>query len=127
VSFARLTPQVINPIVWRFVVGRRCIGLDVHREFAQIAVWEDGRVRQAGQISLTAEALRAFVDSLGPEDEVAIEATCNTHAIVRLIEPRVKRVVVSNPQKTRAIAEARVKTDKLAWTAAHPGAMKCLA
>jgi transposase len=95
-------------------MGRRCIGLDVHREFAQIAVWEEGgRVRQAGQIALTAEALRAFVDSLGPEDEVAIEATCNTHAIVRLIEPRVARVVVSNPQKTRAIAEAKVKTDKV--------------
>lgn len=94
-------------------MGRRCIGLDVHREFAQIAVWEDGRVRHPGQIALTAEALQAFVDSLGPEDEVAIEATCNTHAIVRLIEPRVKRVVVSNPQKTRAIAEAKVKTDKV--------------
>jgi transposase len=85
-------------------VGRRCIGLDVHREFAQIAVWEDGQVRQAGQIALTAEALHVFADSLGPEDEVAIEATCNTHAIVRLIEPRVARVVVSNPMKTRAIA-----------------------
>jgi hypothetical protein len=33
---------------------------------------------------------------------------------VRLIESRVKRVVVSNPMKTRAIAEAKVKTDKLA-------------
>jgi hypothetical protein len=21
---------------------RRCIGLDVHREFAQVAIWEDG-------------------------------------------------------------------------------------
>jgi transposase len=94
-------------------MGRRCIGLDVHREFAQIAVWEDGKVRQAGQIALTAEALRVFADSLGPEDEVALEATCNTHAIVRLIEPRVARVVVSNPMKTRAIAEAKVKTDKV--------------
>ena len=80
-------------------MGRRCIGLDVHREFAQVAVWEDGKVRQAGQIALTAEALRVFADSLGPEDEVAIEATCNTHAIVRLIEPRVARVVVSNPHE----------------------------
>jgi transposase len=94
-------------------MGRRCIGLDVHREFAQVAVWEDGLVRQAGQIALTDEALRIFADSLGPEDEVAIEATCNTHAIVRLIESRVARVVVSNPQKTRAIAEAKVKTDKV--------------
>ena len=91
----------------------RRIGLDVHREFAQIAVWEDGVVRQAGQIATTPEALRVFADSLLPTDEVAIEATCNTHAIVKLIEPRVARVVVSNPMKTRAIAEAKVKTDKV--------------
>jgi transposase len=32
---------------------------------------------------------------------------------VKLIAPRVARVVVSNPQKTRAIAEAKVKTDKV--------------
>jgi hypothetical protein len=92
-------------------MGRRCIGLDVHREFAQIAVWEDGKVRQAGQLALTAEALRVFADSLGPEDEVAIEATCNTHAIVRLIEPRVKRVVVSNPMKTRALLLGAKRND----------------
>src|SRR5579875_12781 len=94
-------------------MGRRCIGLDVHREFAQIAVWEDGLVRQAGQIVLTDEGLRIFADSLTAGDEVALEATCNTHAIVRAIEGRVARVVVSNPIKTRAIAEAKVKTDKV--------------
>ena len=92
---------------------RRCIGLDVHREFAQVAVWEDGRVRHVGQIGTTPEALRVFADSLAPSDEVAIEATCNTHAIARLLGARVARVVVSNPQKTRAIAEAKVKTDKV--------------
>ena len=95
------------------MVGRRCVGLDVHREFAQVAIWEDGRVRHAGQVVITGEALRVFADSLGPEDEVAVEATCNTHAIVRAIEPRVARVIVSNPMKTRAIAEAKVKTDKV--------------
>lgn len=94
-------------------MGRRCIGMDVHREFAQIAVWENGRVRQAGKLGLTAEALGVFADSLGPEDEVAIEATGTTHAILRLIRPHVARVVVSNPQKTRAIAEAKIKTDKV--------------
>ncbi len=91
----------------------RRIGLDVHREFAQIAVWEDGLVRQAGRVETTPEALRVLADSLEPSDEVAIEATCNTHAIVRLIAPRVARVVISNPMKTRAIAEAKVKTDKV--------------
>jgi transposase len=91
----------------------RRIGLDVHREFAQIAVWEDGVVRQAGRIATTPEAIRVFADSLLATDEVAIEATCNTHAIVKLLEGRVARVVISNPMKTRAIAEAKVKTDKV--------------
>jgi transposase len=94
-------------------VTRRCIGLDVHREFAQVAIWENGVVRQAGRIATTPEALRLFADSLAPTDEVALEATGNTHAIVKLLRRRVARVVVSNPHKTRAIAESRVKTDKV--------------
>ena len=92
---------------------RRCIGLDVHREFAQVAIWEDGVIWQAGRIQTTPEALRAFAASLCVSDEVALEATGNTYAIARLLEGHVGRVVVSNPQKTRAIAEAKVKTDKV--------------
>jgi hypothetical protein len=76
---------------------RRCIGLDVHREFAQVAIWEDGVVWQAGRIELTPEGLRAFADSLCTSDEVAIEATGNTHAIARLLERHVGRVVVLQP------------------------------
>ena len=68
-------------------MGRRCIDLDVHRDFAQVAVWENGQVRDAAQIEIGGEAIRMFADSLGPEDEVAIEATCYTHAIVRGLEP----------------------------------------
>jgi transposase len=94
-------------------VSRRCIGLDVHRDFMQVAIWEAGRVRQAGRIPTTPEDLRVFADSLAPSDEVALEATGNTHAIARLLRGRVARVVVSNPAKTRAIAEAKVKTDKV--------------
>ena len=92
---------------------RRCIGLDVHREFAELAIWEDGIVRSAGQIKTTPEELRLFAGSLCASDGVALEATCNRHAIARLLQRHVRRVVVSNPQKTRAIAEAKVKTDKV--------------
>jgi transposase len=44
---------------------------------------------------------------------VALEATGNSDAIANLLTPIVGRVVVSNPSKTRAIAEAKVKTDKV--------------
>jgi transposase len=111
VSFARLLSHVNDWLEGGSM--RRCIGLDVHREFAEVAIWQDGVVRSAGQIQTTPEALRLFAGSLCEQDEVALEATCNTHAIARLLERHVGRVVVSNPTKTRAIAEAKVKTDKV--------------
>jgi transposase len=87
--------------------------MDVHREFAQLAIVEDGVCRDDGRIGVTPEELRAWIDTLGPEDHVALEATGNSDAIAVLVAPRVARVVVSNPAKTRAIAEAKVKTDKV--------------
>jgi hypothetical protein len=42
-----------------------------------------------------------------------LEATGNSDAIATLLAPIVGRVVVSNPSKTRAIAEAKVKIDKV--------------
>ncbi len=91
----------------------RYIGMDVHREFAQLAVLEDGLLRDEGKIGVTPEALRAWADGLRLDDQVALEATGNSDAIANLLTPLVGRVVVSNPSKTRAIAEAKVKTDKV--------------
>jgi transposase len=88
---------------------RRCIGLDVHREFAQVAIWQGGVIRQAGRFATTPEGVRAFAQGLGPADEVALEVTGNTWAIATLLASRAGRVVVSNPAKTRAIAEAKAK------------------
>ena len=54
-----------------------------------------------------------FAESLAPSDEVALEATCNTQATARVLKRHVARVVVSNPAKTCAIAERKVKTDNI--------------
>src|SRR4051794_41569797 len=91
-------------------MSRRCIGLDVHREFAQVAIWEAVVVRQVGRIATTPEALRLFADSLGPDDEVALEATGNTHAIARLLERRGGRRVGGDPAHTPAHARAQGQT-----------------
>lgn len=91
----------------------RCIGLDVHRDFAQVAVWEKGRVTDAGRVPTSPEGLREFAQTLRKTDTVALEATMNTAAIAGLLAERAGKVVVSNPFKTRAIAEAKIKTDKV--------------
>jgi transposase len=90
----------------------RSIGMDVHRDFCEVAIAEDGAVRAAGRIKTTRAALELFARSLAPSDEVAIEATANALAIARIIEPHVRRVVLANPKAVRETSR-RAKTDKV--------------
>lgn len=90
----------------------RTIGLDVHRNFAEIAILT-GKERARLRVSTAPEELRAFARTLGPDDQVVLEATANTWAIADLLAERAGRVVVSNPLRTRAIADAKIKTDKV--------------
>jgi hypothetical protein len=39
---------------------RRCIGLDVHCDIAQVAIWQGGVVTQAGTFATTPEGVREF-------------------------------------------------------------------
>ena len=91
----------------------RVIGLDVHRSFAIVACLENGQPSSGGRVDLTRDAVIAFGRKLRPDDEVVIEATGNTAMIVRLLRPFVHRVVIANPLQVRAIAHAKVKTDKI--------------
>jgi transposase len=113
--FALLLPIADGPLgsVEVAVMGR-CIGLDVHRDFAQVAILDDGLLVDAGKVDCRPQALRDWAArELRRDDQVALEATGNSDAIAVLLAPLVARVVVSNPAKTRVIAEAKVKTDKV--------------
>lgn len=90
----------------------RTIGLDVHRNFAQIAILGEPKPASP-RISTDPESLRAFAQTLGSDDQVVLEATANTWAIADLLAAHAGRVVVSNPLRTRAIADAKIKTDKV--------------
>lgn len=89
----------------------RTVALDVHKRFAEVAVHEDGEVQRVGRIKT--EDLEAFAQSLGPEDHVVLESTSMTWAIAELLAAHAGRVTVSNPMQTKAIACAKVKTDKV--------------
>jgi transposase len=90
----------------------RDIGLDVHLEFCEVAIAEDGEVRSAGRIETKPEQIELFARSLGAEDRVALEVTGNAWEIKRLIEPHVAQVLVVSPNDT-GIRSARAKTDRL--------------
>jgi transposase len=91
----------------------RYIGLDVGRDSAHVAVVEGrGTARNLGRIPM-GDPFRAFAASLGPGDVVALEASTNTWALAELLGRHAGKVVVSNPLRTRAIADAKRKTDDI--------------
>ena len=89
----------------------RFIGLDVHRDFCEVAIAEGGEVRSAGRVDTRPEALELFASSLAVDDEVALEATGVAQAIARIVAPHVRRVVVAKAQDLRP--DVRAKTDRL--------------
>src|SRR3954454_13536201 len=109
VSFAHSSP-VSFPL--RKGVRVRAIGLDVHRDFCEVAIAEDGKVRSAGRIATQPDVLEIFAQSLTSDDRVALEVTGNAWEIAWIIEPHVARVVVVSPSDT-GIRQARAKTDRL--------------
>jgi transposase len=93
----------------------RYVGLDLHKHFIEVCILDAaGRVVWRGRTGCLRDELESFARTrLKRTDRVALEATTNTWAVVAILRPHVAAVVVSNPLKTKAIAEAKVKTDKV--------------
>lgn len=91
----------------------RAFGLDVHRDFCEVAIAEGGAIRSADRVATRVGSLELFAQSLVPGDVVALEATSGADRIVSLLQANGIRVVVANTRKLRSITEARAKTDRL--------------
>jgi transposase len=93
----------------------RYVGLDVHKRVVQAAcLLPDGQIVFEERFVLNRHTLGLFAEKfLQAGDRVALEATTNCWAVARLLKPFVAEVVVSNPLLTKAIAQAKVKTDKV--------------
>ena len=78
----------------------RAVALDVHRDFCEVAIVAEGRLRSAGRIETKPETLELFARSLDARDRVALEVTGNAWAIARILEPHVARVIVVSPSDT---------------------------
>jgi transposase len=90
----------------------RSVGLDVHLDFCEVAIAEDGALRSAGRVETTPERLELFAQSLGADDRVALEVSGGAWEIARILGPQVQRVIVVSPDDT-GIRQARAKTDRL--------------
>src|SRR3972149_12291835 len=93
----------------------RYVGLDVHKRVVEACIVDcRGKVVHRERFALNRRTLTLFAaEVLRPDDRVALEATTNCWAVADALRPRVARVLVSNPMANKAIAQAKVKTDKV--------------
>ena len=93
----------------------RYIGLDVHKRVVEACIVDAaGTIVQRERFALNRRTLETFATKfLKPGDQVALEATTNCWSVADCLRPHVAKVVVSNPMATKAIAMAKVKTDKV--------------
>lgn len=96
-------------------------GLDVHKEFIQVCELDDkGANRKDYRIGGSAEEIDGWAQGLGARDQVVLETTFHTWAIHAIVSQYAGRVVVANSLQVKAIAHARIKTDKVdAYTLAR--------
>jgi transposase len=95
-------------------------GLDYHRSFSYITTMNDkGEI--VGQKKLPSNGeIADFLKDFGDRMEVAIEATPSWYWLYDSLENEGFNVKLSHPLKTKAIAYAKVKTDKVdSITLAH--------
>lgn len=61
---------------------KRVIGMDIHRSFGEIAIWENGCVRHMGRVDMTRDALDRFAgEKLTDNDEVVIEGDAEERGV----------------------------------------------
>jgi len=90
------------------------IGVDFHKMYSHMTVMDaQGQVVKAGKIANTAEAVHQFVAPYGADAQAVLEATRNWTVMHDLLEREVQAVYLAHPLKVRAIAEARIKTDRI--------------
>ena len=95
--------------------GERWFGVDLAKRETQLAVLDrSGKQIFSKRFATTREEFLRLAAELREGDVVALEVTTNSTSIARLLRDNSKaRIIISNPIKTRVIAEAKIKTDKI--------------
>jgi transposase len=88
------------------------VGLDVHKKYTEVAIVdEEGVVTEQKRIENEPERIEEFSNRLSNADMV-MESSSTWYWLYEILS-RKHKVVLSNPAKTKAIASAKLKTDKV--------------
>jgi transposase len=97
-------------------------GVDYHKKFSYGTIMnEKGKILKQGRFSNHRESVNQFLDGYGDDNCLSVlEATRNWTVMHDILEDLTSGVTLAHPLKVKAIAEAKIKTDKIdSKTLAH--------
>ena len=90
------------------------VGLDFHKYFSFVTVMDgQGEIVERVKLQNHPDTLLSFFGQLEDEVTVAVEATWNWYWLQELFEDHHIPMKLVHPQRAKAIASARIKTDKI--------------
>ena len=90
------------------------IGFDIHKRYTFYTQMDgDGQIQRQGKLANTQEGMEEFFAAVTEPARVVLEASMNWYHLYDLLEALEIPVTLAHPLRTRAIAEAKVKTDKV--------------
>jgi transposase len=91
------------------------VGVDYHKHYSYgVIMTEDRRILKQGKFPNHPEAVAEFVGRHGGHEcSAVLEATRGWTVMHDWLEDHAGRVVLAHPMKLKAIAEARIKTDRI--------------
>lgn len=88
------------------------VGLDIHKNYIQAAVMnEQGRLLKEDKFQNDVQCIERFFTNI-KDAKVVMESSSTWYNIYKLLSKKYS-VILSNPVKTKAIASAKIKTDKI--------------
>ena len=90
------------------------IGVDYHKKFSYMVVRNSkGKIVRAGNVMNSKQNVRSFLEPFSNKAHAVLEATRNWITMHDWLEDELEEVVLANPLRIKAIAEAKIKTDKI--------------
>lgn len=114
-NYSNPLPATEREKVSILIMPQRFAALDLHKKEIEACILDlQGNVLHRARFAATRESITNFAITNQLSDcAVALEATTNTWPVTNILQPLCSSLTVSNPLRTKAIAQAKIKTDKV--------------
>ncbi|MBZ7922357.1 IS110 family transposase [Ensifer adhaerens] len=90
------------------------IGVDYHKSYSHLVVQDSsGKTLRSGRVKNDRQSLDSFLERYRENSHAVVEATRNWMVMYDWLDDICDDVVLAHPLKVKAIADAKIKTDKI--------------